>query len=173
MAFWAYARPLLYAGVAFDEEQHRKAQNAIWYGLFGGFDGRLTAAEYGLYHQQALERVDLVADWLKRDPGRYLPMPYAEVVAGRGYFDAGNTQGFVATEAWLAKKLVNQHRYHVASVLRKAGAELRGWRLRTAGPRVLALTYSQLYHKHLKKVLALRDDRAMDLFIALMGGNPA
>ncbi|WP_210516420.1 hypothetical protein [Hymenobacter terricola] len=171
MSLWAYARQHLYADVAFDEQQHAKAQNAIWFGVFNAFRDGLTEREYGLYHQQALERVDLVADWLKRNPGRFLPAPYAEIVKGRGYFDRENTQGFVKTEEWLAAKMVRRHEYHVATTLRRAGAEMRGWRLKTASKRVLALTASQLYQKHLKKVQALRDPRALDKFYLIAAGG--
>ena len=173
MSLWAYARPRLYADRAFDEAQHAKAQNALWYGVFGGFRAALSEREWGLYHQQALERVDLVVDWLKRHPGRYLPAPYAELVQGRGYFDRANAQGFIATEAWLAQKMLRRHEYHVATTLRRAGAELRGWRLKTASRRVLALTASQLYHKHLKKVQALRDPAALDKFYLIAAGGKA
>lgn len=171
MSLWAYARQQLYADVAFDEQQHAKAQNAIWYGVFGNFDGSLTEREYGLYHQQTLERVDLVAKWLKRNPDYRLPMPYAEVVKGQGYFDQENAHGFVKTKAWLAEKMVRHHEYHVATVLRKAGAEMRGWRLKTASKRVLALTMAQLYQKHLKKVQALRDPLALDKFYIVAAGG--
>lgn len=171
MSLWAYARQHLYADVAFDKQQHAKAQNALWYGVFGGFDGRLTEREYGLYHQQALARVDLVAAWLKRNDGYRLPMPYAEMVKGRGYFDRENAQGFVKTQDWLAEKMVRHHEFNVASVLRKAGAEMRGWRLKTASKRVLALTASQLYQKHLKKVQALRDPLALDKFYIVAAGG--
>ncbi|MBF9239486.1 hypothetical protein I2I05_18985 [Hymenobacter sp. BT683] len=171
MSFWAYARPQLYGDVAFDEAQHAKAQNAIWFGVFAGFQAGLSEREYELYHQQALERVDLVADWLKRNPGRFLPAPYAEIVKGRGYFDRENGLGFVKTEEWLAQKMLRRHEYHVATTLRRAGAEMRGWRLKTAGKRVLALTAAQLYHKHLKKVQALRDPRALDKFYFIAAGG--
>jgi hypothetical protein len=171
MSLWAYARVHLYGGVAFDEEQHKKAQNAIWAGVFARFDAPLSPREWGLYHQQTLERVDLVADWLKRDGGRSLPAPYAEVVQGRGYFDRENGKGFVTTEEWLAQKMLRRHEYHVASTLRRAGAELRGWRLKTASKRVLALTMSQLYHKHLKKVQALGDARALEKFYLIAAGG--
>ncbi|MDO7853173.1 hypothetical protein [Hymenobacter convexus] len=173
MALWAYARVQLYGGMAFDEQQHRKAQNAIWAGVFARFQAELSPSEWQLYLQQALERIDLVADWLKRDPGRFLPAPYAELVQGRGYFDRENTQGFVSTEEWLAQKMLRRHEYHVATTLRRAGAELRGWRLKTASKRVLALTLSQLYHKHLKKVQALRDPRALDKFYLIAAGGKA
>jgi hypothetical protein len=170
MSFWAYARQELYADAAFDEQQHAKAQNAIWFGVFGGFKAGLTPREYELYHQQALERVDMVHDWVKKRDYQ-LPAPYAEVVLGRGYFDRENAQGFARTEEWLAEKMVRRHEYHVASILRKAGAEMRGWRLKTASKRVLALTASQLYHKHLKKVQALRDPRALDKFYLIAAGG--
>ncbi|WP_201979302.1 hypothetical protein [Hymenobacter rubidus] len=173
MSLWAYARQQLYAEVAFDEAQHARAQNAIWFGVFGAFRAELSEREWGLYHQQALERVDLVADWLKRHPGRFLPAPYAEIVLGRGYFDRENAQGFAATEEWLAQKMLRRHDYHVATTLRRAGAELRGWRLKTASRRVLALTASQLYHKHLKKVQALRDPRALEKFYLIAAGGKA
>jgi hypothetical protein len=173
MSLWAYARQHLYAAVAFDEQQHARAQNAIWFGVFGAFRAGLTEREWGLYHQQALERVDLVADWLRRHPGRFLPAPYAEVVQGRGYFDRDNAQGFGKTEEWLAQKMLRRHEYLVATTLRRAGAEMRGWRLKTASRRVLALTASQLYHKHLKKVQALRDARALDKFYLIAAGGNA
>jgi hypothetical protein len=170
MALWAYARQQLYADVAFDAQQHAKAQNAIWAGVFCKFQQGLTPREWELYLQQALERVDLVRDWVKARHYR-LPAPYAEVVAGRGYFDLANANGFVKTEEWLAQKMVKRHEYNVATTLRRAGAEMRGWRLKTASKRVLALTMAQLYQKHLKKVLALRDPRALDKFYLVAAGG--
>jgi hypothetical protein len=171
MSLWAYARPLLYAGVAFDEEQHKKAQNAIWKGVFAGFpDGKLTEREWEMYHRQTLERVDLVADWMKRN-ARTLPAPYAEVVAGRGYFDAQNALGFIGTEAWLENKMINQHQYRLTQALRLAEKEIRGHRRRTASKRVLALTASQLFHKHFAKISAFRDERALRQLAAIASGS--
>lgn len=169
-SLWAYARPLLYAGQHFDAEQEWKAHTAILNGVFGAFGPDLTEAQWELYHAQALLRVDLVTEWLARNPGRFIPAPYAELVAGRGYFDRQNAQGFVATEAWLAKKLANQHEYRKREALRKAQAELRGWRKRTAAKRVLALTYNQLIHKHKIKIKPF-GPQAERLLLAIIAGT--
>ena len=171
LAFWARAQPRLYPGSHFTQTEHTRVLHAIWRGVYGGFgpgDGREV---WDLIHAQALERIDLVADWLARHPGRYLPTPYATIVPGRGYFDVGNAQGFVRTREWLANKMLSQRAVRVEGALRRAAAELHGWRRRTAPARVLALTLRQLIQRHQARIVAFDDPAALTRFLGLASGQ--
>ena len=170
-AFWDHARACLYADAAFDEAQHQRALKAVWDGVYAAFGADNTAAEWGSYHRQALERVDLAAAWLRRNPGRYLPAPYAQLVPGRGYFDRANARGFVRTEEWHARKQHNVHTYHLHRTLELAAAHLRGWHTRKAPAWVLALPKRQLYLHYLAKVQAFCDPVAVAKLQQLAAGH--
>lgn len=47
-------------------------------------------------------RLQMVADWLARDPGRYVPVPDK-------YFDPDNRQGFAATQKWYLQSVTTQY----------------------------------------------------------------
>ena len=170
-AFWAHAQPQLYPGASGDAETRVRTLNTIWAGVYAGFRDGPTADEWRLYHRQALERVDLVAGWLKRHLGHYLPAPYAEVIAGRGYFDRDNPHGFVQTEEWLARKQANGHTRRVGRVLGRAAADFRGWHARTPLARLRDLPKAHLMQKHLRKVQALQDPTALQEFHRLSSGQ--
>ena len=152
--FWDYARRRLYAARSFSEEQIRRTRNAIWAGVYAGFPDTLSEREWDAYHTEALQRVDLVVEWLGRHPEKYLPAPYAEIVQGCGYFDRANARGFLATEEWLARRVAAQFQHRAEEALRKARLELRNWRQRRGSQKNLRLSYSQLYHTHEQRLLA-------------------
>jgi hypothetical protein len=169
-AFWDHARERLYAGVRFDAAQHARAREAIWHGVYAGFGTAHVAVDGQVYHQQALERVDLVAGWLARHPGAYLPAPYAEIVPGRGYFDRENPQGFGRTEEWHARRQRLVRAHHIARTLRQAAAHFRGWHAGKAPRWVLSLEKRQLYQHYLQQVKAWHDPQALTQFLRLSSG---
>ena len=101
--FWSYAKTLIYTHQTFTPEAERLAKNAIWHGVFFGFhEGE--PADWQAWLPGLQRRVELAAAWLKRHPSHYPPLPYAEVISGRGYFDADNQHGFAGTRAWWHKE---------------------------------------------------------------------
>lgn len=135
----------LYPGEAFDEHEQTLWKKAVWHGVYRGFEARLSEKEWELYHRQALKRLGLVATYLLTHPERYLPKPFAEFVAGTGYFDAANRHGFVATEQWYARKQAANRQLSLSRDLSAAKKTLNAHRLGLAPKRQQGQTRVQLY----------------------------
>jgi len=153
--FWQYAMRSLYPGYAFEEEQHKMAKNAIWYGVYGGFKADLTEEEWELYHDQALQRLDLAATYYRNHQDKYPPMPYAEFVHGSGYFDWQNSRGFRATEEWLVKQQVWKHQQRVEDALRRARHDFRLHKKGKAAKRLQEKSPLQLFKFHENRIKRL------------------
>jgi len=151
---WHYAWKMLYPGRRFDEAEQHKALQAMWYGVYRGFGPALTEAEWQRYHEQVLQRLDLVAAYFQRHPNKFAPSPYAEFVAGSGYFDCENTRGFVGTEVWLARQEANNRQRNISRALLTARRALKAHRLGLAPKRSQALTSTQLFRYHEAKIRA-------------------
>ena len=151
---WHYAWKRLYPSCHFDEVEQHKAQEAMWYGVYRGFVPTLSPAEWQRYHDQVLQRIDLAAAYFQRYPNKFAPSPFAEFVAGTGYFDAQNTRGFVGTEAWLARQEANQRQRNLARALLKARRELKAHRLGIAPKRAQTMSSVQLFRYHEAKIKA-------------------
>ncbi|UOQ99883.1 hypothetical protein MUN81_10370 [Hymenobacter sp. 5317J-9] len=157
LEFWWAAQRELYAPInqTFTEEQGRLACNAIYFGVYGGFPADWPLHQQEKYHEQALERLGLAAGYFARNPHKYPPMPYAEHVAGKGYFDAANQKGFAGTMAWYATHLAHRGQRALADALRRARRELRQHALGTAPKRAQAKTTLELYRYHEEKLRRL------------------
>jgi hypothetical protein len=155
--FWWAAQKELYAPInqLFTQEQQRLALNAIYFGVYGGFPAEWPLHRQERYHEQALERLGLAAGYFARNPHKYPPMPYAEHVAGAGYFDAANTKGFIGTMAWYTTHLAHRGQRALADGLRRARRELRQHALGTAPKRAQAKTTLELYRYHEAKMRQL------------------
>jgi len=155
---WHYAWKRIYPSCHFDETEQRKAQEAIWYGVYRGFGPALSPQQWQRYHDQVLQRIDLAAAYFQRHSHKFAPTPYAEFVTGTGYFDAQNQQGFVGTEAWLARQEANQRQRNVGRALLRARRELKAHRLGIAPKRAQAMTNVQLFRHHEAKIRAYGPD---------------
>ncbi|PJJ59419.1 hypothetical protein [Hymenobacter chitinivorans] len=105
--FWTMAKLLLYPTHHFTEAEKQKILRAIWQGQYKPALTAAAPAKWDLVHRYLLDRLVLVREYVQRHPDPqecYLPLPYAMVHRGRGYFDAENEKGFAGTRLWLAKK---------------------------------------------------------------------
>jgi hypothetical protein len=157
LEFWWAAQRELYAPrqQTFTEQQARLALNAIYYGVYGGFPADWPLHQQERYHEQALERIGLAAAYFARNPEKYPPTPYAEHVAGAGYFDAANQRGFAGTRAWFATHLAHRQQRAAADGLRRARRELRQHAQGSAPKRVQAKTTLELYRYHEERMRKL------------------
>lgn len=87
--FWLMARNLLYKETDLTENQILTAKS-----LIRKLYEPASTASLPDVHQQYIERISLVAKFIKKDPEkRYVPLPYK-------YFDTSNSNGFVGTKKW-------------------------------------------------------------------------
>lgn len=133
-SFWLYAKALIYKGQVFNVEAERLSKNAIWYGVFGGF-AEGEPADWLAWLPGLQRRVELAAAWLARNPGKFPPLPFAEVVGGRGYFDAENERGFAGTRRWWQAEQQKNHQGALERAVDEAIAELKQRRALDAGTR--------------------------------------
>lgn len=104
--FFVYARTMLYSKLpAFSEREEQWAKLAIWEGQYRPMLEATPETHWERMHQLMLRRVDLAYWYFQRHPDNYPSLPWAEVRKGRGYFDAGNGNGFERTRLWIAKKI--------------------------------------------------------------------
>jgi len=152
MQAFHYAWKRIYPSCNFDATEQQKFQRALWYGVYRGFGPPLSPQQWQRYHDQVLQRIDLAAAYFQRHPHKFAPSPYAEFVVGTGYFDAQNTNGFVGTEAWLARQEANQRQRTIARALLLARRELKAHRLGLASKRRQEMSTLQLFRLHEAKI---------------------
>ncbi len=97
---WLTTRNLLYKTVDLTDHQVLIAKN-----LIRKLYEPVATEKLSNTHQHYVERIVLVSKYLKKDPARYVPLPYR-------YFDTNNPTGFVGTKKW-----------HKADQLRKREVE--------------------------------------------------
>lgn len=167
-SFWSYAKGLIYKGKTFTAEAERLAKNAIWHGVFHGFHAG-EPADWHLWLKGLQRRVELAADWFARNPGFSPSAPYAEVVPGCGYFDAGNEKfGFARTEAWWRTEQARREQGALERALDEAVAELDQRRRLDAGQRRVQASkrakqkeMSELHRFHHTKLRRLAGDEGL------------
>ena len=103
MSFWSYAWKMLYETRDFSTEQQEKAMYAIYEGVFNKFEDERTAKEWASFQALQLEKIDKAAKFYTNNPDAYKPDPYAVYIAGKGYFDQANNNGFQAIDGWIKK----------------------------------------------------------------------
>lgn len=86
--FWLTSRNLLYKTVDLTERQVLIAKS-----LIRKLYEPVVTEKLSNTHQHYIERILLVSKYLKKDPARYVPLPYR-------YFDTTNLNGFVGTKKW-------------------------------------------------------------------------
>lgn len=171
-SFWYYAKTLIYKRQTFNEEAERQAKIAIWKGVFHGFhEGE--PADWLAWMPGLQRRVELAAAWLERNPSCWPAAPYAEVVAGRGYFDAGNDYGFARTEPWWRAEQAKQRQGALERALDEALTELHQRRALDAGQRRIQASkrarqksYLELHRYHHTKLRRLGGEPALVRFAA-------
>lgn len=86
---WLMARNLLYKEIDLTDRQVLIAKK-----LIRKLYEPASTANIPNVHQHYVERISLVAKYVKKDPlNRYVPLPYK-------YFDTNNPKGFVGTKKW-------------------------------------------------------------------------
>ena len=171
--FWTYSKATVYKGVVFNEVAEAKALEAIRAGVFHHFANG-EPAQWRDWLKPLLRRLELAADWLARNPGHWAPTPYAEVVVGRGYFDAENRRGFTATEAWLRKEQAKVKEGSFQRALDEALTELAQRKVLDAGAprryqaskRARKMSLTELHRFHHTKIKRLWGDEALVRFAA-------
>ncbi|MBC6698895.1 helix-turn-helix domain-containing protein [Hymenobacter puniceus] len=104
--FFQYARTLLFDQLPpFSELEQQWAKLAIWEGQYRPALEQAPEQHWDRIHELLLQRVDLAREYFQRHPEHYPALPWAEIHQGRGYFDAGNMNGFDRTRLWLARKI--------------------------------------------------------------------
>jgi hypothetical protein len=104
--FYRYARTMLFdKHPAFSALEEQWAKLAIWEGQYRPALNATPERHWDRVHEQLLRRVDLAREWFQRHPDKYPSLPWAEIHQGRGYFDAGNGDGFDRTRLWMARKM--------------------------------------------------------------------
>lgn len=155
-AWWAFQREVYGPRhMRFSEEQGRLALNAAYFGIYGGFPADWPLRYQERYHEQVLERIGLVAAYFARNPEKYPPMPYAEHVPGKGYFDKENERGFIGTMKWYQTHLMHRQQRALADALRRARRELRQHALGMAAKKVQAKTTLELFRFHEQRLRQL------------------
>ena len=104
-------------------EEERNALIAIWEGVYLGF--RDPACNYAAYHEQVLRRIELVRIYCRDHAGAYASLPYAEMLPGRGYFDAENAKGFAGTRSWFVNDTRRRRKNALEVALVKAVVEMK------------------------------------------------
>jgi hypothetical protein len=173
LAFWSYAKATVYKKVVFNEAAEAKALAAIQAGVFHDFANG-EPAQWEEWLKPLLRRLELAADWLARNPSHWAPAPYAEVVAGRGYFDADNKRGFAGTEPWLRKEQAKVKAGGLQRALDEAITELAQRKaLDASAPkryqaskRARRLSLPELHRFHHTKLRRLGGDEALVRFAA-------
>jgi hypothetical protein len=162
---WRYARSTVYRGLPLAAHQEEKAEEAIWYGVYGGFGQPLSRGQWERYHAQVIQRLGLVQGYLRRHPTKFLPLPFAEFVAGTGYFDAANPHGFGQTLQWLVNHEQNQRRKTMTRQLLRCVRLLEQHRVLEAPRRYQQMSRLQLYRDCEAKMRA-QGAEALQLFYA-------
>jgi hypothetical protein len=170
--FWSYAKALIYNKQTFTAEAERQAKNAIWEGVFHGFHTG-GPADWLAWLPGLQRRIELAAAWFARNPTCWPATPYAEVLPGRGYFDAGNEKGFARTLGWWLTEKTKREQGALERALDEALAELHQRRRLDAGQRRVQASKRakqkdalELHRFHFTKLRRLGGDDALVRFAA-------
>ncbi|MTI21751.1 hypothetical protein E1176_12030 [Fulvivirga sp. RKSG066] len=96
--FWAYARKVLYPDLVLSEPEEREILNLIWESVYGKLHWQASEKDWLNYQETAYNRVNMVARWLARSPGHWIPKPHI-------YFHPNNERnGFKKTWQWYVRQ---------------------------------------------------------------------
>jgi len=96
--FWDYVKKVLYPALVLSESEEREILNLIWESVYGKLQWNASEREWLNYQETAFNRVNMVARWLARSPGHWIPKPHI-------YFHPNNERnGFKKTWKWYVKQ---------------------------------------------------------------------
>jgi hypothetical protein len=117
---WESAKLLIYPNQRWTVQQERKALNAIWTGVYGGFQADLNDEQWEAFHQKVLRRIELVKIYLDLHSNYQVAMPYAEIIPGKGYFDRENANGFRRSLIWWESDQKRTQQWELGKVMSTA-----------------------------------------------------
>ncbi|OUJ68605.1 hypothetical protein [Hymenobacter crusticola] len=171
---YLFAKARLWPEHNFNPHQELLAKRAIWRGVYLNFDD--PTFDYDAYFKDVLRRIELVERFIMKHVGsakpRYIPMPWAEMVKGMGYFDWENEQGFKGTMAWLQSDRQLEHLARVNREVKKALNELKLRRKIDRGEKttrkpvkhIEGTSFGQLYRFHEQRLEQLGGTRALNKY---------
>lgn len=161
-------RSTLWPGKDFNDHEIGLWKKAVWNGVYRGFESTLTETQWAQYHKQNLKQLGMVAKYLLRRPTSWIVAPYAEYIAGSGYFDAENLKGFAGTVDWYARKEAANLQMSLTRDLNTAKKQLNAHRLGLATKRNQAKTRIQLYRLLENRLRAKYGPAGLKLFHELI-----
>lgn len=97
VAFWEYAKKMLYPDIILEPSENKEILNLIWASVFLKFPPGHSEDDWWNFYKRVCIRVDKVVSWLEINPAFELPPPH-------WYFSPGNKSvAFSKTEEWLVK----------------------------------------------------------------------
>lgn len=184
--FWFYSWKVLYPNRSFTRDQQEKALIAIMAGVYNNFSDERSEKDWIDFQALQLNKLDKAGKYYDHHPEQYAPDPYAIAIAGKGYFDAANTKGFMVIDGWIKVELGQKARNKAArdnqklerqtekdmkarEVLRKARIDIEreraGLKLRkeTLGKSIIGIY--QYYHTILRGIGKGYSDKLDEQFI--------
>jgi hypothetical protein len=154
--FWAYARKMLYPDLILSEPEEREILNLIWESVYGKLQWNGTEREWLSYQETAFNRVNMVARWLARSPGHWIPKPHI-------YFHPSNDRnGFQNTWQWYVKQETLKLETRNQLLLQQAKAE---WQQHEQDKgRFREKTRLQLFRIQQKRLANYRDESLMQAY---------
>ena len=171
LAFWTYAKVLLYPGRSFTEVENNLTISEIRRSQYRNFAPNLTQKEWDNYQEQLYKRLQMVAHYYTKHPDKYTPEPYSRYIEGTGYFAIENKRGFEATAQWYKDQ---QQLYRTAYVNQRLNLAIRHLHLHAAGksPAYLRDKDRLGAFKLVETRLAKYGQKVMDRFYAIVAKMP-
>jgi hypothetical protein len=154
--FWNYVRRMLYPNLILSEPEEREVLNLIWESVYGKLQANGTKQEWLQYQETLLKRVDMVARWLTRSSGRWIPKPHL-------YFHPHNERnGFSRTWQWYLKQETLKIEVRNQLLLQQVKAE---WYQHDTGKgRFKQKTRLQLFRIQQQRLAQYRDESLMEAY---------
>ena len=151
--FWNYVRRMLYPNLILSEPEEREVLNLIWASVYGKLQANGTKQEWLQHQETLLKRVDMVARWLTRSSGRWIPKPHL-------YFHPHNERNsFAKTWQWYLKQETLKIEVRNQLLLQQVKAE---WYQHDAGKgRFKQKTRLQLFRIQQQRLAQYRDESLM------------
>ena len=154
--FWDYVQRMLYPDLILSEPEEREVLNLIWESVYGKLQANGTQQEWLQYQETLLKRVDMVARWLTRSSGRWIPKPHL-------YFHPHNERNsFAKTWQWYLKQETLKIEVRNQLLLQQVKAE---WYQHDAGKgRFRQKTRLQLFRIQQQRLAQYRDESLMEAY---------
>lgn len=154
--FWAYVRKVLYPDLIFSDPEECEILNLIWESVYGKLQWNASEKEWLNYQETAYSRINMVARWLARSPGHWIPKPHI-------YFHPNNERnGFKKTWQWYVKQETLKIEIRNQLLLQQAKAE---WQQHGQNKgRFRQKTRLQLFRIQQKRLANFRDESLMQAY---------